>query len=93
MRYFHIFPSEDKKNCFEIVGDGSSKSEEPIFVLAQWENNNVLVDKMKILQENAELMSRYSLNLDNLVYNWINTKCGCFKWLKNELSYYVYRRK
>jgi hypothetical protein len=49
----------------------SFKSGEPIFgifVFVQWENNNILVDKMKIQQEKTKMMPRYSLNLDNLMY-------------------------
>jgi hypothetical protein len=46
----------------------SSKSGETIFVFVQWENNNILVEKMKIQQENTKMMPRYSLNLDNLMY-------------------------
>jgi hypothetical protein len=46
----------------------SSKSGGTIFVFVQWENNNVLVEKMKIQQENTKMMPRYSLNLDKLMY-------------------------
>jgi hypothetical protein len=46
----------------------SSKSGEPISVFVQWKNNNVLGDKMKVLQEKTKMMPRYSLNLGNLMY-------------------------
>ena len=45
-----------------------SKSGEPIFVFIQWKNNNVLVKKMQMLQENTKMMANFSFNLDNMMY-------------------------
>jgi hypothetical protein len=45
-----------------------SKSGESIFVFVQWKNNNVLVKKMQMLQENTRMMANFSFNLDNMMY-------------------------
>ena len=69
---FHIFTSEDidhviifrQKICFQY-GDVWPRAANPF--LSLFKEKHVFVEKMKILQENTEMMPRYSLSLDNMM--------------------------
>jgi hypothetical protein len=55
------------KNCFQ---NGDVKSGELIFVFVTLfnETTTFFVEKIKILQETTEVMPRYPLNFDNMMY-------------------------